>query len=308
MSRQFQGSVVTIGNFDGVHLGHQRILAITLEQSRELGAKAVAFTFRPHPQSVLRPDRAPALLLEYDEKRAVLESLGIDEVIEQPFDIDFAKTTAESFFEKILIGRLGVRAIVVGYDFTFGKGRNGHLQVLEHLCEKAGVRLTVVPPQQRDQEIVSSSAIRLALQQGQVWEALKSMGRPFSYQGVVVKGDQRGRKIGFPTANLVLHQTVGGKMILPYGVYATRTWWNGSFHPSVTNLGVRPTFVVPESAEAVPLVYVETHLLDISPDLYGQKIRVEFVDRIRSEARFASVSELQAQISADILKTRQILG
>lgn len=301
-----KGTVVTIGNFDGVHLGHQEIVRVAIEKARVIGAEPLAFTFRPHPQSVLRPDRAPALLLTYDEKCKDLLSLGLLRVVEQPFDLSFSKTTPREFFEGTLVGRLAARAVVVGYDFTFGKERSGHLQVLQELCDLAGVELTVVAPQRLEQEVVSSSMIRQLLQQGQVGEAARLLGRPFSYQGTVMQGDQRGRTIGFPTANLSL----GQKLVLPHGVFATWSILDGVRLPSVTNIGIRPTFHASGQASG-PEARAETHLLDgqYGPDsLYGRSLRVEFVARIREEQKFAGVSELASQISEDIQKTRQILG
>lgn len=298
-------SVVTIGNFDGVHLGHQQILRETLSQARQAGTRAVAFTFRPHPQVVLKPERAPSLLLTYDEKREVLLSLGVDDVFEQRFDLEFASNSPSSFFQQILKTRLAVRSLVVGYDFTFGKERSGHLQTLEHLCVSEGVSLTVVPPFRLDAEVVSSSSIRQALNQGRIHEAASNMGRPFFYRGTVISGDQRGRKLGFPTANLALDSGVGSKMILPHGVYATWLVWNGRKLPAVTNVGVRPTF---GARSREPQVLVETHALEGAPDLYHQTIQVEFVDRIRGEEKFSSIAELQAQIAQDSARARQILG
>jgi riboflavin kinase/FMN adenylyltransferase len=299
-----QGSVVTIGNFDGVHLGHQQIIHECIRQARSRGLAALAFTFRPHPQSVLRPDQAPPLLLDYSEKREILLSLGLDDVVEQPFDAAFATTPPEDFFRSILRGSLRASSIVVGYDFSFGRARSGHLQVLESLCASEGVTLTVVPPQRVSSEIVSSSVIRTHLGQGRVAEAASGMGRPFFYRGMVQPGDRRGRTMGFPTANLAVESP--GKLVLPYGVYATRLTADGLKQAAaVTNIGVRPTFQ--SSADRPAPVLVETHLLDGSPDLYGREVLLEFIDRIRSEQRFSSLSELQSQIGADIARARQIL-
>ncbi|MFN7684020.1 MAG: riboflavin biosynthesis protein RibF [Oligoflexia bacterium] len=296
------GTVVTVGNFDGVHLGHQEIVRITIDQARADGLEAVAFTFRPHPQSVLRPDRAPELLLTYEEKLQKLVTLGLSRVVEQKFDLIFSSTTPEQFFQNQLLGHLAARAIVVGYDFTFGKERSGHLQVLQSLCDEAGVRLTVVAPRRLDQEVVSSSSIRSALRQGLVADAAKWMGAPFFYAGPVLRGDQRGRSLGFPTANLEL----GSKLVLPPGVYATVSEVEGARFASITNVGVRPTF---KSASAG--ILAETHLLQGSwaPDaLYGKNLRVEFFERIREERKFASPEELTSQIAEDIGRARQILG
>jgi len=297
-----RGSVVTIGNFDGVHLGHQEIVRVTLAQALEQSLDAVAFTFRPHPQSVLRPDRSPALLLTYDEKRELLLGLGLHRVVEQGFDLAFAKTQPAQFFEQILRGRENARAIVVGYDFTFGRERTGHIQVLQDLCTAAGVRLTVVAPQRLEQEVVSSSIVRGLLMQGHVGEAARLMGRPFFYRASVVRGEQRGRKLGFPTANLA----VEGKLVLPHGVYATRAHVQGRQVLAVTHLGTRPTFHAGSEQ-----VLAETHLLEgVWPldSLYSAELKIEFVQRIREEKKFSGIPELSAQIEQDIRQVRQIFG
>ena len=295
------GVVITIGNFDGVHRGHQQIIGETIRQARSLGCEAVALTFRPHPQSVLRPDRAPELLLTYDEKREVLLSIGLARVIEQPFDLEFSKTSPSDFFSEVLRSRLKARAVVVGYDFTFGKERTGHLQVLQGLCDAAQVRLTVVAPQRLDQEVISSSVIRQTLKLGQVQEAAKLMGRPFFYQGLVNRGEKRGRKLGFPTANLAL----GEKLVLPAGVYASCSQVRGQEYASVTHVGTRPTF-----GSGLELL-AETHLLEgfwQADSLYGESLRVDLIDRIRDEIKFETGESLRSQISQDVESARQKIG
>ncbi len=302
--------VVTIGNFDGVHLGHQRILALAVEQARQAGGTSVAFTFKPHPQISLRPEKELHLLCSYEEKLRLIEASGIDIAIEQPFSREFSTTDPEQFFSEVLIKRLNAVAIVVGYDFGFGKGRGGHLSVLEDLCRKAGVRLTVVQAQQNGGEVVSSSRIRTHLLAGEVDIATRLLGREFSYTGVVVRGEGRGRKIGFPTANLRLEH----KLVLPWGVYATRAVLDdGRSLPSVTNIGVRPTFKTPEGEkpsrhEIEFPALIETHILDASLDLYGRSLEVQFVKRIREERKFPGVEALKLQISDDVAQARQFLG
>ncbi|MEN9723053.1 MAG: hypothetical protein RJB38_1039 [Pseudomonadota bacterium] len=302
----FQGSVVTIGNFDGVHRGHREILAETVAQAREKDLRAVALTFRPHPQVVLRPQTAPSLLLTYDEKREALLAAGLDEVVDQSFDRSLAATPPERFFQDIVVGVHGAKALVVGYDFSFGRAREGHLQVLAELCRAAGARLTVVPPQHVAEQLVSSSAIRASLGRGQIAEARSALGRPFFYRGTVVTGDQRGRQLGFPTANVILGSGgAGEKLLLPFGVYATRLSVDGQEYSAVSNLGVRPSFT--SDSNPVPVI-LETHLLDQSLDLYGRSVEVGFIDRIREERRFPSLEALQAQITKDLACARQMLG
>jgi len=297
-------AVVTIGNFDGVHLGHQRIIALALEKARARGGVAIAFTFRPHPQVALRPQVSLPLLSTYDEKLELLAGLGLDMAIEQPFSREFSTIQPEQFFRDILLRRLNAEAIVVGYDFGFGKGRGGHLEVLQELCDSAGVELTVVQPQREDSEVVSSSRVRSYLLAGEVDQAARLLGRAFSYKGVVRKGDGRGRQIGFPTANLKLDN----KLALPNGVYTTETDFAGKRYASITNIGVRPTFAgaspVPDEFPA----WVETHLLDTDVDLYGSALTVKFVKRLRAEMKFAGVNELVTQIRRDIDECRKVLS
>lgn len=306
LSRSLTRPVLTIGNFDGVHLGHRHIISLAVEKARRRGGTAVGFTFRPHPQVALRPETHLGLLSTYDEKQELLAGAGLDVLIEEPFSREFSTISPEVFFTETILRRIGAEAVVVGYDFAFGKERQGHLGALEAFCKSSGVELTVVPPQRIGGEIASSSRIRQHLLAGEVPEANALLGRSFSYKGVVIKGEGRGRKLGFPTANLKLEN----KLALPYGVYATRakceTLEPGKVFSSVTNIGVRPTFQS-DSAHELPAL-VETHILDFDSDLYGSAIEVFFVERLREERKFSGIEALKAQIIADIGQTRAILG
>lgn len=299
--------VVTIGNFDGVHLGHQHIIRLALEQAKKRKGQCVAYTFRPHPQEALRPESHIQLLSTYDERIELLERAGVDVIIEEPFSRRFSSTAPEQFFNEILLRKLSTEVIVVGYDFAFGKGRHGHLSVLETFCRGAGVELIVVQPQRFENEVVSSSRIRQYLTSGEIESANRLLGRPFSYRGIVMKGEGRGRKLGFPTANLSLEN----KLVLPFGVYATWAWMKGKKFPSVTNLGVRPTFhhtdQTNELGKELPAL-VETHLLDVSLDLYGQTLEVQFMHRLRDEKKFAGVNELKMQIALDAEQAKNSLS
>jgi riboflavin kinase/FMN adenylyltransferase len=292
--------VLTIGNFDGVHLGHQRIISLARDKAKDRGGQCVAYTFRPHPQVALRPDTALQLLSTYDEKLELLGHLGVDLLIEEPFSREFSTIEPEQFFTEMILRRLSAEAIVVGYDFAFGRERHGHLDALATFCQNAGVELTVVPPQKMGTEVVSSSKIRQYLLAGNIELANQLLGRFFSYRGNVIRGEGRGRQLGYPTANLKLEN----KLTLPYGVYATWATVDGKKFPSVTNVGVRPTFQV-GSFELPALV--ETHLLDFSGDLYGSTLDVQFVSRLRAEKKFSGTSELKAQIQIDAQQARQIL-
>ncbi len=292
-------SVLTIGNFDGVHLGHQAILNAVKSKAQALGGPSCVFTFRPHPQEVLRPGNRVKLLTTYDEKVEILGSMGLDVVVEQLFSQEFFTLTAREFFERVIIKAFQARALFVGHDFAFGRNRDGNIATLKSWCAEKGVHLEVIQPFLMGTETVSSSAIREKLTQGDVAGAARLLGRPFFYRGSVVKGDQRGRLLGFPTANLKLEQ----KLALPHGVYATTAVLKKGDQlkkiPSVTNVGVRPTFH-PELSD-LP-VLIETHLIlkeGEFPDLYGETLEVQFESRFREERKFGSFEELKAQIQSD---------
>jgi len=298
-------AVVTIGNFDGVHIGHQEIMRQVVEKARQLAGTSVAFTFRPHPQIALRPEQQISLLTTYDEKAELLGAQGIDLVIEQPFSREFSITSPDQFFHEVLIRRLNARAVVVGYDFAFGKGRAGSLEALQGFCERSGVELTIVPAMRvklpdGTEEVASSSRVRQALQAGEIEKASALLGRPYFLKGVVVRGDGRGRKIGYPTANV---QVPAEKLMLPLGVYATRARVGDQIWMSATSIGVRPTF-----KDATPGVFVESHLLDFDADLYGGPLELRFVHRLRPELKFESVEKLTAQIALDVQGARQRLA
>ncbi|CAM6055005.1 unnamed protein product [Sphagnum tenellum] len=316
--------VVTIGNFDGVHLGHKAIIQLAAERARARSGELVAYTFRPHPQVLLHSKGPIQLLVTYDEKVDLLSQLGVDVLIEEPFTLEFSKTEPEVFFNEVLLGKLKAEEIVVGYDFAFGRKRHGHLDALEQFCRQSNVELRVVEPQKAPSlsqdvagqdaskpdspespgsQVVSSSRIRKHLLLGELEVAKKLMGRPFSYRGEVIRGDRRGHQLGFPTANL---KNCDNKLALPRGVYATWTVCGGRRFKSVTNVGVRPTFI--REGESSQTYWVETHLInpalglssDPPLDLYGQIIEVQFESHLRPEKKFSGVEELKAQILIDI--------
>jgi riboflavin kinase/FMN adenylyltransferase len=296
--------VVTIGNFDGVHIGHRKIIELAISKAKARGGQCVAYTFRPHPQIALRPGAQIQLLSTYDEKIELLESLGLDVIVEEPFSREFSVIEPERFFNEVLLQRLRAEVIVVGYDFAFGKERNGHLEALESFCKSAKVELVVVPPQSMGisdrNEIVSSSRIRNHLLSGKIELATRLLGKEFFYRGVVMKGAGRGRKIGFPTANLKIES----KLTLPYGVYATWAVRGSQKYPSVTNIGVRPTF---QAEDKELSVLVETHLLNETMDLYGSTLEVRFVAKLREERKFSGIEELKAQIYLDASQAEGLL-
>jgi riboflavin kinase / FMN adenylyltransferase len=298
-------SVITIGNFDGVHLGHREIINTAVTQARKRRGVSIAFTFRPHPQITLRPEKHLELLSTYDERTELISELGIDLLIEEPFSRKFSTLSPEKFFIDMLLTQLKAEAIVVGYDFAFGKERAGHLEALKSWSARSNVELTVVAPFQLKGEVVSSSRIRKQLLEAQVDTAARFLGRAFFYKGIVVRGEGRGHKIGYPTANI----KPGNKLVLPYGVYATRVKWKEKLYSSVTNVGVRPTFTPKEDKfhQELPAL-VETHILDQDLDLYGSELEVQFVKRIREEKKFTGIEALCQQINMDVKQARSFLA
>ncbi len=288
---------MALGNFDGVHMGHQAILTQAFEFSKTLGFPVVCFTFRPHPTLELKPQSNLKLLMTYDEKRIWLQKLGVDFCVEEPFNAEFSTTSAHDFFFEILLNRLNARVIVVGDNFNFGRNREGNIQVLKQYCDQSGIELFAVSPVEMKGAPVSSSRIRDALAAGNVELAAELLGRPFFYQAEVVHGDKRGRTLGFPTANMKCE----AKFPLKAGVYATSVNWRNKVYRAITNLGTRPTF---DSTE----LKMETHLLNEDFELYGEVLLVNFHNRIRDEKKFASVQELKAQIESDVILAAKLLS
>ncbi len=290
-------SVVTVGAFDGVHLGHQALIGQVVAMARAQGWRSVVVTFFPHPAVVLRGD-PPFYLTSPEEKRARIARLGVDVLIQIPFTLETARIRAADFVERLV--RIGMRALWAGPDFALGYRREGTLPVLEELGRRYGYTLHIATEFHLGGRPVRSSRIREALQRGDVRAAAECLGRPFSISGEVVAGVGRGQRLGFPTANL----SIWPEHALPAnGVYAC---WaelpEGVRAMAVVNIGVRPTF--DQSSERV----VEAHLLDWAGDLYGRTLTLHFIDRLREERRFPSVAELVAQIYRDIARAREILS
>jgi len=296
---QLQNVWLTIGSFDGIHRGHQEIIRNLTAEAHKNKASAIVLTFFPHPAEVLRGRNFPFYLTTPDEKAEILGEMGVDIIITHPFDQRIANTSARDFIIR-LHQHLGFRHLKVGHDFALGRDREGNAKALGEIGKELGYTVEQIEPFKLDDQVVSSSRIRFLLGAGQVEEAAKLLGRNFSITGKVVLGDQRGRSIGFPTANLDLWEM---RAIPAAGVYVCRTAVNGIHYDAVTNIGVRPTF---ESNPVPPRV--ESHLLDFSGDLYGTSIKLDFIARLRGEQRFASADELIAQIHRDVETARQILA
>jgi riboflavin kinase / FMN adenylyltransferase len=290
-------SVVAQGTFDGIHLGHQAVIRTAVGRAQALGVRPVAVTFDPNPLAVLRPADAPPELLTLDERLARIAELGPEVCLVIPFTAEFSLVEAEDYVRDVLLGLLSAREIVVGFNHAFGRGARGTPELLRRLAERAGVLVHVVPPLRIDGVAVSSTSIREALRDGDVRRAASLLGRPYAIAGVVARGAARGRALGFPTANLA----ASPGLLLADGVYTARATWDGESASAVVNVGVRPTV---DGATRL----VEAHLFDVTPDLYGRRLTLGFVDRIRAERRFGSLEELRAQIAEDAAVARRLLG
>lgn len=288
--------VLTLGNFDGIHLGHQALLRGVVEDSKTVGGKSVVLTFEPHPLKMLAPERAPRLILTHKDKLRLLQFFAVDIVIIQNFDQAFANVEAEEFVRRYLAGRLDVRKIWVGRDLRFGKGRKGRVEDLKRWGAEMGFGVGVVEPIELGGLRISSSRIRTMIEHGQVDQARRFLGRYHFISGRVVAGHGRGRDLGFPTANIAARTEV-----VPLdGIYATFLQAGERQWSSVTSIGLNPTF------GAGPRT-VESYLFDFDGDLYGQPVRLFFVARIREEKKFASPALLVEQIRQDVANARDIL-
>jgi riboflavin kinase/FMN adenylyltransferase len=294
---EWTGGVIAMGNFDGVHRGHQALLARAREQAGALDAPLVALTFEPHPRQFFVADTGPFRLTLLPAKARLLGEYGVQAVLAQRFDPAFAAITAQAFVDNVLLQGLGARQVVCGYDFTFGARRSGNVERLREMAAERALGVTVLEPVMREGEIYSSTRIREALRAGWASEASELLGHHWEIEGPVEQGDQRGRTIGFPTANVGL-----GEHLRPrFGVYAVRALVGGTWRNGVANLGKRPT--VGKLQENF-----EVHLFDFTGDLYGQVLRVQLIDFIRPEMKFSGLDALKAQIAADGQAARAILS
>ena len=290
-------SVVALGVFDGVHLGHRAILDTAVARAKKDGGTAVACTFDPHPAEVLQPERAPLPITTLDERVALIAESGIGLTVVVAFTPILAAMEPETFVSEILAGRLGAREVVVGFNHRFGRGARGDAQLLREIGIRVGMHAEIVPPLDADGTPVSSSAIRAALQRGDVAGAARMLGRAYFVSGNIVEGAGRGRSIGFATANLATDRP----LLTPAGVYACRLSVGNVTHGAVVNAGVRPTF-------GEKVFTLEAHVLDFSGDLYGRRARLDFVARLREERKFAGIEALKAQIAADVASARAALS
>jgi riboflavin kinase/FMN adenylyltransferase len=291
---RWQHPVLALGNFDGLHRGHTKIIERVRRVATERGATAVVMTFDPHPPRVVRPDKAPPLLMTKTQRLDALARAGIDGVAVVRFTHEMSQWDPETFVRTVLVEWLHVSEVWVGANFLFGRDRAGNFSMLRSLGARYGFRAEKIDPVRYKEFVVSSTRIRRLISEGRVDEAGALLGHPYAIEGPVVAGDQRGRQLGFPTANLA----TDNELLPPNGVYATTVRLDGVIYPSVTNVGIRPTF------EGDGRVIVETHLLGTDLDLYGRTVAVGFVQRVRDERRFENVDQLKAQIASDVQKVR----
>lgn len=303
VSESVRGGAVAIGNFDGIHLGHARLIERLRTMASQVGGPAVVFTFDPSPTRILRPGAAPEPLIWLDRKIEILAELGADAVLVYPTDRRFLETDARDFFESVVRGRLAARAMVEGPNFFFGRNRSGNVDVLRQFCDEADMPFEVVPPVEIDGQIVSSSRVRLLVMAGRLDDARAMLGRPYRIRGVVVRGASRGAKIGFPTANVDQIDTlVPGEgiyaakiRILPADPVANTEPWR----PAAVSLGPNPTF-------DDGVLKVEAHIIGYQGDIYGRQVEVDFLARVRDIKRFESLDALLLQIGHDVERATEI--
>jgi riboflavin kinase/FMN adenylyltransferase len=292
-----RSQVVAIGNFDGVHLGHRSLLGLAVNHARQQGLTAAALTFRPHPLKLLFPERRVFLITSEERKAGLIAECGIDNLVIAPFDHEFADLSADQFVREVLLCHLGAAVVVVGENYCFGRDRHGDLSYLKELGSQCGLTVITAPPCMIDGELVSSTKIREAIMQGEIGRASRFLGRPCAIVGRVVHGKARGRGLGFPTANLVSEVELYPKQ----GVYAVWIEYRSERFPGVVNIGYNPTF-------GDTGLTVEAHILDFDRDLYGQELKVIFVEYLRGEKSCADLEELRHLIAADVEKARHILS
>jgi riboflavin kinase/FMN adenylyltransferase len=288
-------TVLTLGVFDGLHLGHQLIMQTVVERARAVQAVPTVLTFDPHPRAVLHPGSAPPLLQTFDQKIEALGVLSIEQTIVIHFDEQFAQVRAEDFLRDTAVDRLHAKEIYLGRGFAFGHNREGNIELLRRVSDELGFHANEVPEVRLGSQRISSSQIRNLLHAGRVNLARRMLGRPYGVEGRVVRGARRGQTIGFPTANLHPHNRV----IPSGGVYVTATLIDGQWRRSVTNVGTRPTF------ESDAETSVETFVMNWSGDLYGDVVRVRFLHRLRDERKFESIEQLTRQINSDVARAQR---
>jgi riboflavin kinase/FMN adenylyltransferase len=295
----FADSFVTIGNFDGVHLGHHMLFAEVVSRAYQMKGTSVVVTFEPHPLQVVRPEIGIKLISTYEQKVELISLAGIDVLVVIPFSGDFATTSAETFVDEALIKTIGVKELVVGYDYAFGKGRQGNIEFLQEQGRLKGFPVTVVEPYYVDDMLVSSSKIRELVSEGKMMYVRKLLGRSYQIRGTVQEGKKRGGPVvGFKTANLHLSEE---DLCPKHGVYVTQVVYEGKCYGGVLNIGYNPTF-------GENRLSAETHIFDFNQEIYGKKIKINLLKYLRGEKKFSGPEELAGQIQDDILQAKEILA
>ena len=292
-------SFVTIGNFDGVHLGHHMLFSEVVSRAYQKQGNSVVITFDPHPLQIIRPDIGIKLISTYEQKVEMIELAGIDTLVVIPFTRDFAATSAETFVDEVLIKTIGVKELVVGYDYAFGRGRQGNIEFLQEQGRLKGFPVTVVEPYYVDGMLVSSSKIRELVGQGRMMDVKKLLGRNYQIRGTVQEGKKRGGPVvGFKTANLNLSEE---DLCPKHGVYVTQVVYEGKCYGGVLNIGYNPTF-------GENRLSAETHIFDFNQDIYGKKIKINLLKHLRAEKKFSGPEDLAEQIHQDIGQAKEILA
>ena len=294
---RFNAPVLTLGSFDGVHHGHQQILRRLAEVARSINGQAIVLTFYPHPATVLAPEHVPKLITDWRARMELIAAFDVGAIIMQHFTRPFSQITAEDFVRHLLVEGLGVRAVVVGHRVSFGHNRSGHATTLRQLGTQYGFSVEVIGPVEVEGHLVSSSAVRRAISHGELQRAKLLLGRTPSVAGRVAHGHHRGKALGFPTANL----RIGRLVLPPDGVYAVRVRVRGEWRPGIANLGFNPTFHQHERS-------LEAHIFDFDAEIYGDRIEIAFVQRLRGEQEFSTPQALARQIARDIEAAQQALA
>ncbi len=297
VGRKLKNPAITIGNFDGVHKGHQALFQRVKQWARQLDGESVVVTFDPHPLEVLFPKKVPSFITSHRQKLDLIASCEIDATIVIPFDHEFSKMSAREFVEIVLVEKIGVKAVVVGHDYRFGRRREGNIAFLKQLGDQHGFKVETITGIRVDDTVVSSTAIRRMIVDGNVKEAKKLLGRFFEVSGTVIPGRKRGVSLGFPTANIRMPALTSPRT----GVYVVEAEVEGTTYGGAANLGYNPTFGDVDLS-------LEAHLFDFDGDIYGKPITVRFIDRLRDELRFSSPGELTAQIKKDVDTAKKTLA
>lgn len=294
---EIKNPVLTLGNFDGVHIGHREIFRQVVEKAKEIGGTSIVYTFEPHPLRVVSPAKTPPLLTTFKKKMQLIAESGIDITVCADFTKRFAEQHPRDFAKDTLVGGIGVKEVFVGYDYTFGKGREGTITYLKKMGDEFGFKVTVIDAIMIDDQIVSSSLLRDTIEEGNLEKAKKLLGRHYSIEGKVVDGFKRGSMIGFPTANI----DTAYDLIPHTGVYASKALIEGEFFAGVVNVGFNPTFHRDKLS-------VEIHIFDFNKDIYGKEIEIFFIKMLRNEIEFGSAEELKKQIEKDISIAKGVLN